>query len=146
MPTSGSLWERGWGSQFGSTVSPAMRWGTTRSVAMNSSAAPELRRQARDPISQRAQLNYDGTWVPCLIQDMSTDGFGIMCTRRLLVGQVAELRCEPYPGKEFQCQFEIRHAGDSHLGVLITEIDETGRSLCMQLMHDFHSDRKSRHQ
>ena len=123
-----------------------MHLDTTGLLAVNSAQAQELRRQPRDPISQRAQLNYDGTWVPCLIQDMSTDGFGIMCTRRLSVGQIAELRCEPYPGKEFQCQFEIRHAGDSHLGVLIREINETGRSLCMQLMHDYHSDRKSRHQ
>lgn len=91
-------------------------------------------------------MNYEGTWVPCLIQDMSTQGFGIMSTRPFAVGQVSELRCEPYPGKEFQCQFEIRHTSDSHVGALVTEISDVGRSLCLQLMHDYHSDRKSRHQ
>jgi hypothetical protein len=123
-----------------------LRVGTTGALAMNSTPAMELRRHVRDPISRRAQVSYEGSWVPCLIQDMSTEGFGIMCTRPFSVGQICELKCEPYPGKEFQCQFEIRHTGDSHLGVMITEIDDTGRNLCMQLMHDYHSDRKARHQ
>ena len=107
---------------------------------------PELRSEPRDPVSCRAQLNVDGTWVPCLIQDMSTRGFGIMSTRHFTVGQTSQLRCEPYPGQEFACEVEVRHANDSHLGLLITEMNDTGRRLCMQLMNDYHSDRKLRNQ
>lgn len=100
----------------------------------------------RDPISRKARLNYDGVWVPCRIQDMSSQGFGILCIKFFFAGQVMELRCEPYQGKEFQCKVEIRHSSDACLGVLITEIDEAGRKLCMQLMQHYHSDRKFRFQ
>ncbi|RPI47699.1 MAG: PilZ domain-containing protein [Betaproteobacteria bacterium] len=107
---------------------------------------PELRSEPRDPITRKAQLQYEGAWVPVLIQDMSSRGFGIMSTRQFSVGQVSELRCEPFAGKEFQCQVEVRHSGESHMGVLIREMNETGRRLCMQLMQDYHSDRKMRNQ
>jgi len=89
---------------------------------------------------------HDGAWVPCLIQDMSLHGFGIMSTRTFSVGQVSELRCEPCPGQEFRCRIEIRHAGDSYLGALVKEMSEAGRRVCMQLMRDYHSDRTSRNQ
>ena len=108
---------------------------------MNSPKTLELRRHPRDPMGRRAELHHDGMWVPCLIQDMSCRGFGLMCTRTLPVGHVVELRCEPYPGKVFQCKVEIRHACESFFGLLITQIDEAGRSLCTQLMADYHSDR-----
>ena len=102
----------------------------------------ELRHEPRDPITRKAHLNHDGAWVPCLLQDVSAQGFGIMCARSLSVGQIVELKCEPYPGKAFRCQIEIRYISDSFAGVLITEIDDAGRRLCAQLMADYHSDRK----
>ena len=107
---------------------------------------PELRSEPRDPITRKAQLSYGGGWVPVLIQDMSSHGFGIMSTRSFAVGQVSELRCEPYPGQEFHCQVEIRHSGESHMGVVIKDMSENGRRLCLQLMNDYHSDRKMRNQ
>ena len=107
---------------------------------------PELRCEPRDPITRKAQMNFQGTWVPCLIQDVSSHGFGIMSTRPFTVGQVSELRCEPYPGKEFQCEVEVRHFGDTHMGVVIKDMNDVGRRLCMQLMQDYHSDRKLRNQ
>jgi hypothetical protein len=106
----------------------------------------ELRAEPRDPIARKAQLSYEGNWVPCLIQDVSSQGFGIMSTRPFEVGQLSELRCEPYPGKQFHCHVEIRHCGESHMGVVIREMNETGRRLCMQLMQDYHSDRTLRNQ
>ena len=105
---------------------------------------PELRREPRDPIVRRAQLFCDGAWVPCLIQDMSPNGFGITTTRDLSVGQVCGLRCEAYPGQEFQCSIEIRHASEASLGASVADMNEAGRRVCMELMRDYHSDRKSR--
>jgi hypothetical protein len=109
---------------------------------------PELRSEPRDPIRRKAQLNLDGAWVPCLIQDMSTSGFGIMSTRPFTIGQVCALRCEPFPGQEFHCDVEVRHydEAEAHMGVRIRAMNEAGRRLCMQLMQDYHSDRKMRNQ
>ena len=104
----------------------------------------ELRREPRDPVVRRAQLFCDDTWVPCLIQDMSVHGFGITTTRDLSVGQVCQLRCEAYPGQEFQCRVEIRHTSESCLGVSVMEMSEAGRRVCLEMMQDYHSDRKSR--
>lgn len=106
----------------------------------------ELRQEPRDPIICRAQLSYEGAWVPCLIQDVSPRGFGILSTRNFSVGQLCELRCEPYPGQLFQCRVEMRHVSESYLGALVMEMDEVGRRLCMQLMRDYHSDRKFKNQ
>ena len=91
-------------------------------------------------------MNYHGTWTPCLIQDISNSGFCVLSRNLLTVGQVVELKCEPFPGSEFQCQVEIRHVSDSCVGVLITEMNEGGRRLCAQLMQNYHSDRKSLNQ
>ena len=104
---------------------------------------PELRREPRDPIARRAKLLHAGDWVPCLIQDMSPHGFGITTTRTFSVGDVCGLQCEPHPGQEFRCHVEVRHASESHVGVVVVEMNENGRRICMQLMRDYHSDRKA---
>ena len=106
----------------------------------------ELRQEPRDPIICKAQLYCEDAWVPCLIQNVSPHGFGILSTRNFFVGQLCELRCEPYPEQTLQCRIVIRHASESYLGAVVTEMDEVGRRLCMQLMRDYHSDRKSRNQ
>ena len=113
---------------------------------MNNDQPSNLRCEPRDPIPRRAQVNYQGAWTPCMIQDISNHGFGILCAKPLVVGQVIDLRCEQYPGKEFHCQAAIKHVQDSLVGLLITEISESGRDLCMQMMRDYHSDRTSRKQ
>ena len=106
----------------------------------------DMRHEARDPVICKAQLYCENSWVSCLIQDISPHGFGILSTRTFSVGQLCELRFEPYPGQTLQCRIEVRHASESYLGAVVTEMDEVGRRLCMQLMRDYHSDRKSMNQ
>jgi hypothetical protein len=101
----------------------------------------DLRAEARIPVRQRGTLNAGETWFPCLIQDMSENGFLIMCSRELTVGQVLEFRCELFPAKLLECKIEVRHVGDTGLGTKIVEIDKRGASLCQLFLQEQYSDR-----
>lgn len=79
--------------------------------------------------------------IPCLIQDVNTKGFLIMCTKPFSVGDILELRTELYPEKFLQCKIEIRHVTDNCLGTLIVEISESGLNLCKRFLEEQYSDR-----
>jgi hypothetical protein len=98
------------------------------------------RSELRISMSRRATLHYNGNTVPCLIEDFSSAGFFIVCTKKLVVGQVLELKCELYPDRHLQCKIEIRHINDTCLGTKIVEISEAGKSLCAQFLEEHYSE------
>ena len=101
----------------------------------------DLRAEPRIPHARRGTLTVAGASIPCLIQDFSTKGFLIMCTRQFSVGDVLELRSELYPEKVLQCKIEIRHISDNCLGTLIVEISDSSLKLCRQFIEEHYSDR-----
>jgi hypothetical protein len=104
----------------------------------------DLRAEARISVSQRAALSSGDSWFPCIIQDMSDNGFLIMCNQALAVGQVLDFRCELFPGKQLYCKIEIRHISDAGVGTKITEIDKKGISLCQLFLQEQYSNKLSR--
>lgn len=101
----------------------------------------ELRAEARIPVSQRGKLGSGEVWFPCIILDMSNNGFLMLCNRQLAVGQVLDFRCELFPETILDCKIEIRHFSDAGLGTKITEIDKKGISLCQSYLEELYSDR-----
>lgn len=99
----------------------------------------DLRAEARISVSQRGSLNSGEAWFPCMIQDMSDNGFLIICTKRLSVGQVLDFRCELFPGKQLDCKIEIRHIGENGMGTKIVEIDGNGTRLCQLFLQEQYS-------
>lgn len=104
----------------------------------------ELRAEARIAIRQRADLNAGGGWFPCLVQDMSSIGFLLMCSRDLTVGQVLEFRCQLFPDKLLICKLEIVHVTDGNVGTKIVEIEPRGTDLCQLFLEQQYSDKLNR--
>ena len=99
----------------------------------------ELRAEARIPVREKGSLSAGslstGTldtgdaWFPCVVKDMSDNGFLILCSKELSVGQVLDFRCELFPEKTLNCKIEIRHISSSGMGTKITEIEKRGSGL-----------------
>ena len=96
----------------------------------------DLRTEMRVPITRRGTLGSTSSWFPCLIQDCSTQGFQIMSTTKLSVGDVVELRSELYPQRMFHCKVEVRHFNDMCLGTRIVDVSDEGRMLCRQFVDE----------
>lgn len=96
----------------------------------------DLRAETRVPITRRGTLGVPGAWFPCLIQDFSSAGFLIMCTGKVRVGDILELKCELYPQRVLHCKVEVRHINDDCLGTKIVEVSDAGSMLCRQFIDE----------
>ena len=100
----------------------------------------ELRAEARIAVSQSGALNSgEPSWFPCMVLDMSDNGFLIICNESLSVGQILQFRCELYPQKTLECKIEIRHVSDSGMGTKIVEIDNKGTRLIQSYLQELYS-------
>ena len=89
----------------------------------------ELRAEARISVIQRGNLSAGDDWFPCMVLDMSSRGFLMVSNQQLVVGQILDFRCEPYPQKVLDCKIEVMHSNSDGAGVMITEIAEKAMSL-----------------
>lgn len=96
----------------------------------------ERRRNARYVISRRGELGHRNIRFPCLIQDISTGGFLIICVRNLVVGQELDLRFELVPGQLYQCKIQIKHFDNGCFGSEITALGEPERELMQQFVQN----------
>lgn len=94
-------------------------------------------------MSHIGSLSSPATWVPCLIQDISSNGFQIICDEKratgdapTTVGETFELKWFPYPDKVLQCRIEIRHITDQCIGAKTVEISDDNLLLCRRYIHD----------
>ena len=100
-----------------------------------------LRAEARIAKGRKGTLTLGGAPVPCLIQDFSTKGFLIMCSKPFAAGEVLELKSELYPGIVLTCKIEVRHVTDMCLGTRIVEISDPALRLCRQFIEEHYSER-----
>lgn len=101
----------------------------------------ELRTEPRVAKGRKATLIVAGVSVPCVIQDISTKGFLVMCTKPFAAGDVLELKCELYPGRFLSCKIQVRHVSDMCLGTQIVEIHDTEKRLCLEFLEEHYADR-----
>lgn len=104
----------------------------------------ELRAEARIPVTRRGNLNTGEAWFPCMVLDMSNNGFLMVCNKQLAVGQIIEFRCELFPQKILDCKLQIRHFAEDGLGTRIVEIDQKGHDLCELYLQEQFSDKLNR--
>ena len=97
---------------------------------------PDLRAELRIPITHRGALAVPDAWVPCLIENVSSVGFLIMCSKKFTVGEVLELKCALYPERFLQCKVEVRHITDMCVGTKIVEINNDGIALYRQFLDE----------
>jgi hypothetical protein len=99
----------------------------------------DRRAEPRVPKSFGGTLAYDGTSIPCDIQNMCSRGFLIKHSKELPVGRVLRLKCELYPGQSVECTVQIRHVNAQYLGAIVTEISDAGRILCQRYLEEQHA-------
>ena len=91
-------------------------------------------------MTRRGALSLAGGAVPCLVQNLSSGGFLIMCTKEVSVGQILELKCELYPDRFLQCKVEVRHVHEEFVGAKIVEVNEAVMKLCRQYLEEYYSE------
>ena len=101
----------------------------------------ELRAEARVEVRQRGTLSAGEEWFPCLVQDMSSIGFLLMCSRSLSVGQILEFKCQLFPDKLLTCKLEVVHVTDGGVGTKIIDIEPKGTDLCQLFLQEQYSER-----
>ena len=104
----------------------------------------ELRAEARVEVRRRGDLSAGEEWFPCLVQDMSSIGFLLMCGRDLEVGQILEFRCHLFPDKLLTCKLEVVHVTDGGAGTKIIDIEPKGTDLCQLFLQEQYSERLNR--
>ena len=104
----------------------------------------ELRAEARIAVQERGSLK-EGTlqigedWFPCMVHDMSDNGFLILSNKEITVGQVLEFRCELFPGRTLNCNVEVRHVSPKGMGTKVVQIDNRGASLIKLYLEEQYS-------
>jgi len=113
-------------------------------LAPNPVRTPAGRRiEDRVAMSHIGSLSSPATWVPCLIQDISNNGFQIICDEKraagdtpATVGETLELKWAPYPDTVLQCRIEIRHITDKCIGTKTVGISADNLLVCRRYMQD----------
>ena len=101
----------------------------------------DLRTERRIAQARRGTLTFAEISVPCVIQDFSTTGFLIMCSKPFPAGTVLDLKSELYPNEVLTCKLEVRHVTDMCLGTKIVEISNPAARLCQRFIEEFYSER-----
>ena len=100
----------------------------------------EMRAQARVAVSRRGSLSAGDTyWIPCMVMNMSDNGFLLICGKKVPVGQLLQLRCELFPQKNLECKIEVKHVSEDGMGTRIVEIDKQGTGLVQSYLQELYS-------
>ena len=104
----------------------------------------ELRAEARIPVKEKGvlsagSLGTEDAWFPCVVQDMSDNGFLILCSQEVTVGQILDFKCQLFPEKTLSCKIEVKHISPAGVGTKITEIDTRGTSLLQLYLQEQYS-------
>jgi hypothetical protein len=99
-------------------------------------AKSELRDDLRIDLSRRGWLSSGNALIPCVIENMSTQGFFILSNTTFPVGAVIDLCCELFPQQFLQCRIEVVRIADSCMGAKIVEINACALNLSRQFIEE----------
>ncbi len=99
----------------------------------------DLRGDERICIIRRGWLSWEDKLLPCLIENMSTQGFLLMSNTTFPVDSVVGLRGEFYPDRFVECKIRIAHITDCCMGAQIVEMNAHSQSLCREFMCEYYS-------
>ena len=88
----------------------------------------DARSEARVPSSQKGVLRNKDIWSRCLIQDVSSKGFMILCDYKSAVGDMPPnigefLNLNWFAGDDeiVYCRIQVRHITDGYFGALVID-------------------------
>lgn len=91
----------------------------------------DIRSEPRLADSKKGVLSNKEVWSPCLIQNISSKGFMILCDYKSAVGdlppnvgEVLNLKWFSHDDEVAYCQIEVRHITDGYFGAIVLEKSE----------------------
>ena len=94
-------------------------------------AERDVRSEPRLADSKKGVLSNKEVWSPCLIQNISGNGFMILCDYKSAVGdlppklgEVLNLKWSAHDDEVEYCRIEVRHITDGYFGALVLEKSE----------------------
>ena len=105
-------------------------------------AAPPKRDQRDDfrvPLGRSGWLSFGDTWVPCIIENMNTNGFLVMSNTTFPAGAVVVLRCELFPQRFLQCGIQVVHITDTCMGVKMVEMNAYAHNICREFFEEYYA-------
>jgi hypothetical protein len=97
------------------------------------------RRAQRIRVTPRGELIDGGDRVKVLLQDISDDGFQLLCSREFKTGKVLQLQLSLSPGVLMECSVEVRHSSDLGTGVKILSIGDQHRRAIDRYLQEYFS-------
>lgn len=104
----------------------------------------DLREDSRIQIRLRGWLAVGDRMLPCLIENMSTQGFLLMSTTTFAAGTVMGLKCALHSERYLQCTIRIAHVTDCCMGAQIVDISAHNLSLCREVIAEYYLSSASR--
>ena len=93
----------------------------------------DIRSEPRLADSKKGVLSNKEVWSPCLIQNISSKGFMILCDYKSAVGdlppnvgEVLNLKWFSHDDEVAYCRIEVRHITDGYFGAIVLEKSELG--------------------
>ena len=91
----------------------------------------DVRSEPRLADSKKGVLSNKEVWSPCLIQNISSKGFMILCDYKSAVGdlppnvgEVLNLKWFSHDDEVAYCRIEVRHITDGYFGAIVLEKSE----------------------
>jgi hypothetical protein len=100
---------------------------------------PNLRRAPRFQATPKGELSDGATSVLALIQDISDEGFLLVCSKEFPVGTVLGLKIQISPNSLLDCAVEVRHSSDMGTGVKILSMNEHNRRVYERYLQEYFS-------
>ena len=98
-----------------------------------------LRRSQRLLLTPRGEVSDGTTSVKALLQDVSSGGMLLICSKVYTPGQTLTLKFQVSTGTIVECQVEVRHSSDMGTGVRIVTISEQHRRAYDRYLQEYYS-------
>jgi hypothetical protein len=97
------------------------------------------RRAQRIKVTPRGEIFRGADSVKVLLQDISDEGFLLLCSWDLEAGELLEMKFQISPGLFIECKVEVRHSSDLGTGVRIVAMNELARRAFDRYLEEHYS-------
>ena len=99
----------------------------------------DLREEFRILLRRSGWLSSGDTWVPCIIENVSAQGFLIMSNTTFPAGTIVGLKCELFPKRFLRCGIQVVHITDTCMGAKIVEMNGYALYLFREFFEDYYA-------
>lgn len=98
-----------------------------------------LRRSQRLLLTPKGEVSDGTSAVKALLQDVSSSGMLLVCSKTYSPGQMLTLKFQVSTGTIVECQVEVRHSSDMGTGVRIAAMSEQYRRAYDRYLQEYFS-------